>query len=131
MTGSPEEVQRLVGVYDADGTLRGEAAYVLGHLIGRRQCSLCDITHSWKGRRSDFDAMAERLGLPFELLHRDEVSPELAASVDGWPSVLAVTATGPRVLLDDDDLRACHGEPDALEPAIRAALTERRLRVPD
>ena len=39
-------IERLIGVYDADGGLRGELAYVLGHLAGRAECALCDITHS-------------------------------------------------------------------------------------
>lgn len=41
----------LVGVYDADGGLLGEAAYVVGRLCGTRHCALCDITHSAVRRR--------------------------------------------------------------------------------
>ena len=33
--------ERLVGVYDADGGIRGEVAHVLGHLVGRTECALC------------------------------------------------------------------------------------------
>ncbi len=39
-------VVRLIGVYDADGTLRGELGYWVGARLGRRHCSLCDITHA-------------------------------------------------------------------------------------
>jgi hypothetical protein len=39
-------VRRLVGVYDADGTLRGEVGYWVGARLGRAHCALCDITHS-------------------------------------------------------------------------------------
>ena len=37
--------QELVGVYHADGSLLGEARYVVGKILGRAHCSLCDITH--------------------------------------------------------------------------------------
>jgi hypothetical protein len=36
---------RLTGVYNANGGIMGELAYVLGHLVGARECNLCDITH--------------------------------------------------------------------------------------
>lgn len=38
-------VVEVVGVYDADHTLAGEVAYVVGKLLGRRHCALCDVTH--------------------------------------------------------------------------------------
>lgn len=129
-TSEPTVVQRLVGVFDADGTLRGEIAYVIGHLIGRRQCSLCDITHSWKGRKQAFDERTAALGVPFELLHRDEVPGDLADVVDAWPSVLVLTDDGPSVLLDDRALTACGGDPDALFAALQRALADRRLALP-
>jgi hypothetical protein len=36
-------VIRLIGVYDADGGLRGEIAYLAGKL-GGHHCSLCDVS---------------------------------------------------------------------------------------
>jgi hypothetical protein len=38
-------IARLIGVYNAEGSLRGELAYLLGKLTGRAHCALCDITH--------------------------------------------------------------------------------------
>ena len=40
MTGSSDAlVTKLVGVYDADGGVAGEAKYVVGHLLGRDELS--------------------------------------------------------------------------------------------
>ena len=46
-------VRRLVGVYDADHTIRGELAYWIGARLGRAHCSLCDITHGLLRERSE------------------------------------------------------------------------------
>lgn len=115
---------RLVGVYDADGTLAGELAYVIGHLLGTRSCSLCDITHGGLRRRPVFDQLAAELGIPFELRHRDELDPPRAAVVaeSGLPVVLLEESGDRRVLLDDDALRACDGDPEVLFTMIRDAL---------
>ena len=44
-TTTSQQIVRLIGVYDANGTLSGELAYWIGARLGRRHCSLCDITH--------------------------------------------------------------------------------------
>ena len=57
MTDTPAQpFVELVGVYDADGGIRGEVSYVVGHLLHRRECALCDITHTWR-RKPAWDAM--------------------------------------------------------------------------
>lgn len=123
-----ERIDRLVGVYDADGTLLGELAYVVGHLLRRRSCSLCDITHGGLRRRPEFDEAAAGLGVPFELVHRDERSPGVAALTgDELPCVVAKGGGERVVLLDRSALVACDGDPFALVTAIRSAATGRDL----
>ncbi len=61
-------ITEYIGVYHADGGLVGEAKYVLGHLLGRTHCSLCDITHSPVRRKKQWDAFVDSLGVPFRLL---------------------------------------------------------------
>lgn len=123
----PPEPVRLVGVYDADGTLRGEVAYVIGHLRGTRSCSLCDITHGGLRRRPVFDQLAAELGIPFDLLHRDELDPARAAvAVEAGLPVVLIEVGGRRdVLLDDEALAACDGDPQALFAVVRDALRSR------
>jgi hypothetical protein len=52
----------LIGVYKADGGLIGELSYFLGHLIGVRECSLCDITHSPFKKKGEFKRLEAQLG---------------------------------------------------------------------
>jgi hypothetical protein len=86
-------VQELIGVYDADAGLLGEAAYVWGRLRGTRHCALCDITHSPLRRKPAWDAFVARLETRFVLLHLNELPDDVAAVVreTGAPVVLART----------------------------------------
>ena len=126
----PVVVTRLVGVYDADGGLTGEAKYVVGHLLGRLECALCDITHGPVRRKKSFDALRARLGVPFDVVHRNERSPEVErATGDALPCVVALTGSGIVTLLDRATLEACGGEVDRLEAALFAAAVERQLEL--
>ena len=117
-------VSALVGVYDADGGLLGEAAYVWGRLRGTRHCALCDITHSPLRRKPAWDALVGDLGLPFELLHLNELPDDVAALVrrSGAPVVLARTDAGLTVLLTADELEETAGSVAGFATLLRSRL---------
>ncbi|GAA4412771.1 hypothetical protein GCM10023168_34950 [Fodinibacter luteus] len=120
-----EPVVEVVGVYDADGGVVGELTYVVGHLLGRTECSLCDVTHGPVRRKPDWDAMAARLPVVVRLVHRNETTGSERAAHDatGLPVVLGVRADGGHtVLLGPAALRALEGSVAAFETALRAAL---------
>jgi hypothetical protein len=115
----------LVGVYDADGGIVGEARYVIGHLLGRAECALCDITHSPVRRKPAWDAMTRTLGIPFALVHRNEQSPEVAAVTATWglPAVVGRDASGRwHALLTRGDLRAAAGSVEQVGAALTRLL---------
>ena len=119
-------VERLVGVYHAEGTVRGELAYWVGARLGRAHCALCDITHGTFRMRDDWQACRDSLLVPFDTFHLDDQPSGLRPLTEGrTPCVVALTATGPRLLLGPDDLDACGGEvdrfADALERSVAAA----------
>jgi len=120
-------VTSLIGVYDADGGVAGELRYVVGHLLGRAECSLCDITHGRLRRKAEFDDLRDRIGVPFDVVHRNERTPELAAATGALPCVVAITSGGRDVVLGPDDLRACAGDVERFERALRDALGARGL----
>lgn len=117
-------IVRLVGIYDADGSLVGEVRYVVGHLFGRAECALCDITHGALWRKRAFDDLRGRLEVPLVLLHRDEVDEELRSLTEGrLPCVVAEHADQRRaIVLDRDDLRRCEGDVTVFETTLRGAL---------
>lgn len=121
-------VAELIGVYDADGGVVGELRYVVRHLLGRAECSLCDITHSGVRRKAEFDELREHYGVPFELVHRNERSDELAAATgDAIPCVVARAEAGFVALLGADELRACAGAVERFGRALDAALAAKGL----
>ena len=65
-----QRIVRLVGVYDADATFRGELSYWVGARLGRRHCALCDITHGTVRERPEWAACRTGLPIPFDTFHR-------------------------------------------------------------
>lgn len=122
------QIERLVGVYDADGTLRGELAYWVGARLGRRHCSLCEITHGLVRERDDWKACRAGLPIPFDTYHRDDQPANVRGALGGVaPAVAAETATGVVRLLGPEAIADCAGSPVRLMAAIEAAVSEADL----
>jgi len=117
---------RLIGVYDADGGLLGEAAYLWGKARGTRHCSLCDITHSNIRRRPAWDRLVAALGVPVDLLHLNELSDDVAEAVGdhGAPVILSRTAHGLHPLVLPAELDGLDGSLEALGDLLRTRLRE-------
>lgn len=129
MSGTAVTVVRLVGVYDADGGIAGELRYVVGHLLGRVECALCDITHSPVRRKRSWDALVADLPVPIVTVHRNEIPPDIApvVSVDRLPAVYAVRPDGSAAeLVGRDELRGLHGSVDAFGALVRERLAVER-----
>jgi len=114
-----QRIVRLVGVYDADSTFRGELSYWVGARLGRRHCSLCEITHGSVRQRPEWKACQAGLPVPFDTYHRNDQPDAIRAASGGEaPVVVAETDTGHVVLLDAVDLAACDGSIDRMVEAI-------------
>ena len=116
-------VDRILGVYNANGGLVGEVRYIVGHLLGTTSCALCDITHSPIRRKREWDAMVADLGVPVDLRHLNELDEREAAAVgDSAPIVLAERDGMLVPLLDAAQLDALDGSVSAFGVAVREAL---------
>ena len=119
---SPDPINRLIGVYNADGTMRGELAYWVGARLGRRHCSLCDITHGSVRERPEWKTCRAGLPVPFDTYHRNDQPDTVRIAADGHaPVVVAETNSGSVVLLTPAELHACGGSIDLLVDAIERA----------
>jgi hypothetical protein len=122
-------VQRIIGVYAAEGTRRGEVSYWIGARLGRTHCALCDITHGTFREKAAWRTCRDSVPVPVEMYHRDD-QPEAVRSATGGvdPVVVAETDGGVVVLLGPDAVAACDASPDALVDAIGAAVETAGLR---
>lgn len=121
-------IQRLVGVYDADATIRGELSYWIGARLGRRHCSLCDITHGSVSEKPGWKACRAGLPIPFDTYHRNDQPDDVRKAVDGRaPVVVAVTDSGVVPLLEAEDLDACNGSIDRLVESVERAAAANGL----
>lgn len=123
------QIRSLVGVYNSEGTLRGELAYIAAKLGGAGgHCELCDITHRGLRRSRAFDEACRSIPVDIELVHLRHRTEEVRAASDGHvPCVLARTDTSVVMLLDREELAACRSSPDAFVDAILAAASARTL----
>src|SRR5215212_682976 len=97
-------IVRLIGVYDADSTLRGELSYWAGARLGLRHCSLCSITHGSVRRRPEWTSRLAGFPVPFDTFHRNDQPDTVRAAADGAaPLVLAETDSGHVVLLSSGE----------------------------
>ena len=115
-----QRIVPLVGVYDADSTVRGELAYWVGARLGRRHCSLCEITHGSVRQRPEWRACQAGLRVRFDTSHRNDQPDPIRTAAGGQAPVVVVAETdiGHMVLLASSDLDACGGSIDRLVEAI-------------
>lgn len=124
-TSPAPAITRLTGVYDADGTLSGELAYWIGARIGRRHCSLCDITHGLFRAKAEWLRLAGELPVEFRAVHLDEREPVIEQASRGRvPSVVAEFDDGSTALVvGPDELEACEGDPQRLFELLLNVIT--------
>lgn len=119
---------RLIGIYNADGGLRGELAYFFGHLVGVAECALCDITHSPIRKKAQWRAFEQRLaselGHTVVLRHRNETTEaEARASAGREPCVLIEGDDGNlSMIVDWNDLQVADGSVERFEQILRSKL---------
>jgi hypothetical protein len=122
---SPHRITRLVGVYDADSTMRGELAYWIGARLGRRHCALCEITHGSVRQRPEWKSCRAELTIPFATYHRNDQPDNVREAAAGQaPVVVAETDDADFLLLTPDDLDGCAGSIERLLDAIERAVRE-------
>ncbi len=124
-------IRRLVGVYDADATLRGELAYWIGARLGRSHCALCEITHGLARERNAWKTCRAGLPVPFDTYHRDDQPDAISVATSNVaPVIVADTDRGFVPLLSPADLDACGGSAEKLIEAIELAVGHNALLWP-
>ena len=128
---SDETIIRLIGVYDADGTLRGELSYWVGARLGSVHCALCDITHGSLREKPEWRRCRAEFAVPFDTYHRNDQPDAVRSALDDLvPVVAAETSSGIVVLLGPTQLDDLDGDPQRLAAAILQTVCALQLRWP-
>jgi len=121
-------IRRLVGVYNARGTVSGELAYFIGARLGRTHCALCDVTHGLVRERPEWKKCRQTLAVPFAMYHLNDRPLAVSTACGGVaPVVLAETDDGMVLLLGPDGLSACAGSVERFASALLQAADHARL----
>lgn len=123
----PDTVREFIGVYDADGTLLGEARYWIGARLGRTHCALCDITHGLFTERADWQRCRDELAVEFRTYHRNDAPGDVLAAGSPAPFVVARTDHGLVALLGPAELDSCAGDVEQFRQALIRACADRNL----
>jgi hypothetical protein len=118
----------LIGIYNADGGLRGELAYVFGHLVGTRSCSLCDISHSPIKKKAAFKELEAHLlaehGILVRMIHLNERNERETKASEGREPCMLLEYPDQSIsmFLDSTDLKALSGRVKSLKKLITSRL---------
>jgi len=101
---------RIVGIYNADGSILGELNFAIRKVIGKSDCGLCDLTHGWNpfGKLSwRNDCLASSIEI--ELVHRDELTSDQTEAAGDLPAVIALFDGTWRKLMSAEDISCFKG----------------------
>ena len=115
-------VDKVIGIYNARGSITGELAFLFGRLTGRTECVLCDITHGTFKKKSAFSSAKQTLGVPFEILHLDELDTTLCSFKESAPCVVAIRGSKCSMLLSKAELALCDSEVERFFDSLKAKL---------
>jgi len=102
--------QKLIGIYNAKGSLIGELQYFLGKIRGTAHCALCDITHGKLKEKNEFKKCKEDLEIPLELLHLDELNTELEKFGNDAPCIIGKNVGGYELIITAKELESCKSD---------------------
>tara|TARA_B110000879_G_scaffold67206_1_gene94136 strand:- start:43 stop:417 length:375 start_codon:yes stop_codon:yes gene_type:complete len=117
-------VDKLVGIYNANGSFTGEIAFLFGKFTGRTECALCDITHGPLKKKSAFFRAQQTLGIPFEILHLDELDATVCSFKESAPCVVAIRGSECSILLSKAELALCDGDVTNLFEVLKVKISE-------
>jgi hypothetical protein len=131
MTTAKRRIERLIFVFNADTGSFNAFLDSAKKFLKIKGCTLCSITHSLAGEKSEWRDCKEEIGLPVDYVHRDELSGELRSVVgDKLPCVVAATGNDLILLLAPDVLERCQGSVADLKGRLNYFASIHRLEMP-
>ena len=118
-----ENMDKLYGVYNADGGIIGELSYVVGKIRGKVHCALCDITHKGISKKKEWKVLEREIDIPFELVHLNEQKKELEEYTAGKSPCVVGEKNGDLVMiLTTGELEECQKSVKKFETVLFGSL---------
>ncbi|MAD60972.1 MAG: hypothetical protein CMH49_05595 [Myxococcales bacterium] len=122
---------KLVGVYNAKGSLFGELTYISKKLLGFTHCALCDLSHGWSPReKASWKQACHQSSLDLSLLHLDELDDLQAEAFTMAPVILAYINHSWQVIMESDEIEASQGDPQHLFNELELKLQSLTQNMP-
>ena len=126
-----KRIDRLLFIFNANSGVWNAVLDSAKKILQINGCSLCSLTHSIAGEKSEWKTCKEEFGVPIEYVHRDEVTEELKSLVqDNLPTIVAESDGDFTVLLDPGALERSKGSIQDLRGKILFHATSKELYVP-
>ena len=117
------KIEKIYGIYHADGGIIGELSYVWGKITGTAHCSLCDITHKGISMKRDWKNFTNSLDVDFELLLLNEQTQVLADFTAGkTPCVVGEELGEMKILGDAERLEGCNKSVSSFESTLMSSM---------
>ena len=113
------EKMKIVGIYNAKGTIGGEIAYVLKKLMGQGSCALCDISHGWNPfGKASWKSACEASPLELKMLHLEEASETQLQAAGQLPAFIVEHEGRWGILMTAEEIQNWTGNPKGLLLAL-------------
>ena len=105
----------IYGVFNADSSFMSEIRYSVRKLLGRSDCSLCEISYGWNpfGNR-DWKLACTASARRIELIHRDEAEPAQLHATSSLPAFIVHSDNVWVELMDAGTIALFKGRPTDL-----------------
>ena len=109
----------IYGIFNADSSFMSEIRYSVQKVLGRSDCSLCEITYGWNpfGKKDWKDARSTS-SIRIELIHRDEAEVDQLNATNDLPTFIISAGDGWVELMNADTIATFKGRPADLVNAL-------------
>lgn len=128
-----KKIEKLAFVFDANSGKLAALADSLKKALSMNGCALCTITHGIFGEKGSWKECKEKIGVPIDYVHRDEIPPEVArAAAEHYPCIVARTVDGVwGLVVGPDALAECKGDAATLTERIYARAKSQDMELPE
>ena len=112
----------VFGIYNADGTTLAELGYVIAKIVGKKSCSLCDVTHGWNpfGKRQ-WKRLCKSSSIEIQLIHRDEATESQLQAAGDLPSFITEVEEGWTQIMTSTQITKLKNQPDTVVTMLEEA----------